>query len=128
MRPGTQATMTDKPDLATVLEHYGAQIPNKYGYISMRCVLHEDTHSSATVNIDKQRYHCFVCQFDGDVYDVVSKKEEIGFRDAVTRAEAIANGNRREVRKHTGSSNGLLPARARNNQGSRRYVPPRYSK
>jgi len=120
--------MTDKPDLATVLEHYGATIPNKYGYISMRCVLHEDTHSSATVNIDKQRYHCFVCQFDGDVYDVVSNKEEIGFKDAVTRAEAIANGNRREVRRSTGSSNGLLPARARNNQGSRRYVPPRYSK
>jgi DNA primase len=117
----------DKPDLVLVLEEYGAQIPNKHGYISIRCILHDDTQASATVNVDKQRYHCFVCQFDGDVYAVVQHKEGLGFRDAVARAEIITNGNRKQVSSGGGSSNGLLPARARNNKGGRRYVPPRYS-
>jgi len=117
--------MTDKPDLVSVVEYYGTTVPNKAGYISVRCVLHEDTQASATVNIDKQRYHCFVCQFDGDVYDVVANKEGLGFKDAITRAEIIANGNRTQVRKSNQSPNGLLPARAGNNKGSRRYVPPR---
>ena len=126
MRPGAQTIVKDKPDLSAILEHYGAQIPNRYGYISMRCVLHDDTQASATVNIDKQRYHCFVCQFDGDVYSVVQFKEQIGFKDAVTRAEVIADGNRTQVRASTGSSDGLLPARAGNNKRSRRYVPPGY--
>jgi len=126
MRFGSEATlMTDKPDLASVLDHYGTTVPNKAGYISIRCVLHEDTQASATVNIDKQRYHCFVCQFDGDVYDVVANKEGLGFKDAIARAEVIANGNRTQVRRPTQSSNGLLPARSGNNKGSRRYVPPR---
>ena len=127
MRPGTQAVMTDKPDLALVLEHYGAQVKDRHGYVSMRCVLHDDTQASATVNLDKQRYHCFVCQFDGDVYAVVQFKEEIGFRDAVARAEAITNGNRTQVSQSTGRSNGLLPAKQGNNKRSRRYIPPRYS-
>ena len=118
--------MTDKPDLALVLENYGARVPDRHGYVPIRCVLHDDMLASATVNIDKQRYHCFVCQFDGDVYDVVAHKEGIGFKDAVARAEAITNGNRTQVSRSTGSSDGLLPARARNNKGSRRYVPPRY--
>ena len=127
MRFGSETTMTkEKPDLGLVLEHYGARVQDRHGYVSMRCVLHDDTQASATVNIDKQRYHCFVCQFDGDVYDVVAHKEQIGFRDAVARAEAITNGNRTQVSRSTGPSNGLLPARARNNKGSRRYIPPRY--
>jgi DNA primase len=126
MRFGSETTlMTDKPDLALVLDHYGAIVPTRSGYISIRCVLHNDTQASATVNIDKQRYHCFVCQFDGDVYDVVANKEGLGFKDAIARAVAITNGNRTQVRKSNGSSNGILPARAGNNKGSRRYVPPR---
>lgn len=127
MRLGTQAAVMDKPDLATVIEEYGGRVPDRHGYISMRCVLHEDSHNSATINIDKQRYHCFVCQFDGDVYDVVARKEQIGFKDAVARAEVIANGNRTKVSRSTGSSNSLLPQRSGNNKGGRRYVPPRYS-
>ena len=91
----------------------------------MKCVLHDDTQASATVNIDKQRYHCFVCHFDGDVYDVVANKEGLGFKDAIARAEVIANGNRAQVRRTTGSTNGLLPAKSGNNKGSRRYIPPR---
>lgn len=118
---------TDKPDLVAVLEHYGSNIPDRHGYISVRCVLHEDTLASATVNIDKQRYHCFVCSFDGDVYDVVARKEDIGdFKDVIARAEAIADGKRKQVSRSTGSSDGLLPARSGNRGRSRRYVPPRY--
>jgi DNA primase len=118
----------DKPDLASVLEHYGAQVPVKYGYASMRCILHEDSHASATVNLDMQRYHCFVCQFDGDVYDVVANKEQIGeFKDVIARAETIANGNRTKVSRVFKRTDGLLPAKQGNNKGSRRYVPPRHS-
>jgi hypothetical protein len=120
--------MTDKPDLATVLEHYGAQIPTKYGYASMRCVLHEDSHASATVNIDKQKYYCFVCQFNGDVYDVVKFKEDLGdFRDVIARTEAIADGHRAQVSPNYQRGDSLVPQRAGNNKGSRRYIPPRYS-
>lgn len=118
----------DKPDLATVLEHYGAKVPVKYGYASMKCVLHEDSHASATVNLDKQTYYCFVCQFSGDVYEVVKKKEEIGtFKDVVARAEAIADGNRTSVSQRNQRGDSLLPTRTGDNKRSRRYIPPRYS-
>lgn len=118
----------DKPDLALVLEHYGASVPVRYGYASMKCVLHDDTHNSATVNLDKQKYYCFVCDFAGDVYDVVKNKEGIGkFDDAVARAEAITNGNRASISQGTQPRDSLLPTRARDSKRSRRYIPPRYS-
>lgn len=119
----------DKPDLGTVLEYYGAQVPVKYGYASMKCVLHDDSHASATVNLDRQMYYCFVCQFRGDVYDVVKTKEGIQeFKDVIARAEAITNGNRAQVSHRAGRTNGLLPANAGNNKRSRRYIPPRNRK
>ena len=128
MYGSAQGSVVDKPDLATVLEFFGAQVKDRHGYVSMKCVIHEDSHASATVNIDKQRYHCFVCQFDGDVYDVVARIENIGeFKDAVARAEEITNGNRAKVSRSTGRGDSLLPQRSGNNKGSRRYIPPRYS-
>lgn len=118
----------EKPDLGIALEYYGAKLPVKYGYASMKCVLHDDSHASATVNLEKQMYYCFVCQFRGDVYDVVRTKEGIKeFKDVVTRAEEITNGNRATLSQGAGSRDSLLPTRSRNNKRSRRYVPPRYS-
>lgn len=119
--------MTDKPDIALVLEFFGGQVPNRSGYAPMKCVIHEDSHASATVNLSKQKYHCFVCHFDGDVYDVVSRIENIGeFKDAVARAEEITDGKRSEVSQEYQRGDSLLPRKPRNNKGSRRYVPPRY--
>ena len=116
--------MTDKPDLATVLEYYGINVLDRHGWQSCKCVIHDDAHSSAAYNLDTQGYNCLVCNVLGDVYTLVKEKEGIeDFRDVVTRAEAITNGNRAKVSQRHKSGNGLLPARAGNNKGSRRYVP-----
>jgi DNA primase len=115
--------MISKPDLATVLEHYGLRIVEKHGWMPCKCVVHEDSHASAAYNLDKQAYNCLVCNLLGDVYDLVAAKEGVDFKNAKRIAERIANGNSRQVRQVTHATGSVLPAGARNNRGSGGYLP-----
>ena len=78
-----------KPDLALVLEHYGVTVIDRHGWVPCKCVIHDDTHSSAAYNLDNQAYNCLVCQVLGDVYTLVQAKEGLDFKDAKRKAEAI---------------------------------------
>jgi hypothetical protein len=45
---------------------------------SCKCPFHSDQHASASVHYDKDgcwRFHCFTCQWKGDVFDVRAKME-----------------------------------------------------
>ena len=116
--------MVSKPDIGAVLEHYGVTVLDRHGWVPCRCVIHEDSHSSAAYNIDKQAYNCLVCNLLGDVYDLVSRKEDIReFRDVKQRAETIANGRSTAVSRKSHDGNSLLPQRSGDNKGSRGYIP-----
>ena len=74
--------MIAKPDLATVLEHYGINVQDKHGWTPCKCVIHDDGHASAAYNLDNQAYNCLVCQVLGDVYTLVQAKEGLDFTNA----------------------------------------------
>ena len=119
--------MNDPHDLVEVLRHYGTKCRDGYNWASVRCVLHDDKMASAEVSPDRQVYICFVCDFKGNVYNLISEKEGITYKDAINRAEIITNGRRREVLRKYNSSNSLLPKVKGNNKRGGRYIPSRYS-
>ena len=115
--------MISKPDIAVVLEHYGLNIIDKHGWVACKCVIHDDTHSSAAYNLDEQGYNCLVCQVLGDVYTLVAAKEGLDFQHAKRKAEGIANGRSRKILQKSNTTGSLLPTGTRSNGGSRKYVP-----
>ena len=117
-------TVISKPDIAAVLEYYGVNVVSRHGWQPCKCVVHEDSHASAAYNLEKQAYNCLVCNLLGDVYDLVSRKEDIKeFQDVKRRAEKIANGVSAKVSRSTNATGSLLPSGTRNNKGSGGYIP-----
>lgn len=119
--------MTSKHDLAAVLKHYGTNCPEKRQWSAIKCVIHDDTHASAAVSPDREMFFCHACDFAGDVYELIMRKEGVGFKDAVSRAETITNGSRRELSHQYKRTDSLLPEVKRHNKKSGRFIPTRNS-
>ena len=120
--------MDDKHDLVTVLNYYGSNVRDNRSWASIKCVLHDDRHASASVSPDKEMFFCFVCDFEGDVYKVIMSKEGIPRRqDAIKRAETITNGFRRKVSSEFKPRDSLLPSVKRTVKRGGRFIPTRDS-
>lgn len=79
----------DKPDIAAILEHYGANyVPLGNRWRKVRCPFHEDRQASASVNTDEGKFKCFACDVNGDAFDLVMWKE--GTRDFVSAKQTVA--------------------------------------
>ena len=39
--------MVTKPELASILEHYGINVVHRHGWVPCKCIIHEDSHASA---------------------------------------------------------------------------------
>ena len=93
-----------------VVEHYGGRVPTRQGlYLRVRCPFHGDTHPSASINQQTQRFHCFVCDFNGDAIAIVRWQEGCSYADALTKVEAITGKSDGQVRKPAGDSEWLSP-------------------
>lgn len=119
--------MQNKHDLKSVVLHYGGKVGQSHGWRSMKCIIHDDKMNSASINVADQKYYCFVCDFSGDVYDIIMRKEGGTLKDAIARAEGITNGVRGPVSSSNRRKDSLIPRIKRNKQESRRYIPTRYS-
>ena len=115
--------MISKPDIGTVLEHYGINVIDKHGWIPCKCVIHDDSHASAAYNLDNQAYNCLVCNLLGDVYDLVAKKEGMNFVSAKREAERIANGNSKKILRVNNTTGSLLPTGSRHNPKGSKFIP-----
>lgn len=118
--------MNDKHDLIAVLTHYGTRIPEVRRWSSIKCVLHDDKQASAAVSPDREMFFCHACDFNGDVYAVIMRKEGVTFKDAVSRAETITNGSRRKLSQQFKHTNNLLPKIKGNKPRSGRFIPTRH--
>lgn len=119
--------MKGKHDLVTVLQHYGSNARDGRSWMSVKCILHKDSHASASVSPDREMYFCFVCDFEGDVYKLIMQKEGTDKEDAISRAETITNGYRRAVSSQYRSRGSLLPPVKGHNRKRGRFVPTRDS-
>lgn len=74
-----------KPDLASVFEYYGGELPayRKDSGLKVRCPFHGETNASAVYNEDRQTFHCFVCDASGDSWSLVMHQEGADFPEAM---------------------------------------------
>ena len=104
-------------DIAPILEHYGAKVPTRRGWASIRCPFHDDRHSSATVNTSENVFCCFACQVKGNTYNIIMSQEGLSFHEAVKFAERVS-GTSSKVLFERNSRGGGLPRRTGNQSGS----------
>lgn len=106
----------EKPDITVILEHYGARVPTRRGWFSMKCPFHDDRHNSASANRDENVFCCFACQIKGDGYAIIMQKEGVQFREAISIAKGIFDASGKVLPQRATRSRGI-PRRARHNNG-----------
>lgn len=112
----------DKHPIDVILQHYGATLPySRHGWVKMRCCFHDDSHASASVNIEENAFRCFACDIKGDVYDIIMDQEGVDFVKAVKFAEGISPESGITIRSR-GSSRTGLSGKKRANIGRRATV------
>ena len=75
----------DAIDITDVLEWYTDVFTHKRQW-TYRCTLHgADTHPSGVIYKDDQRFHCFVCNKHGDIFDAVMYFERVDLPTAIKK-------------------------------------------
>ncbi len=65
-----------KHSIAEYLAYLGAALPQQgHGWRKIKCPFHQDSHASAGINFDEQRFKCHGCGVSGDVYDLIMERE-----------------------------------------------------
>jgi DNA primase len=97
----------DKPSITAILEHYGAKVPTRRGWFSMKCPFHDDSHASASANSDENAFCCFACQMKGDGYAIIMSKEGVQFSEAINIAKGILDSRGEVLPQRTARSGGI---------------------
>ena len=95
----------EKHSIKDYLIYIGAQIPSDgYGWRKIKCPFHNDSHASAGVNYDENRFKCHACGVGGDVYDLIMHKEGGNYSEALKFAETISLTGNGKLRQTNSSS------------------------
>jgi DNA primase len=70
-----------KPDIAAVLTYYGwdGRVSGYGSWRNTRCPFHGDRTPSARINEEEGIFHCHVCQYSGDAWEIVKLHEGVDF-------------------------------------------------
>lgn len=127
--PRVWCTVTNRPDITAIFEHYQLQLVGAERSIQCKaqCPLpgHEDANPSATVNTDEGLWFCFTCNQGGDGYDIVRVREDLvdaRFADVKRATEAIAGPGSGSLSPQPARS-GLLPRGSRGERRGGNFVP-----
>jgi DNA primase len=98
--------VVDKHSIADYLRHIGAAVPAEgHGWRKIKCPFHNDSHASAGINFEENRFKCHACGVGGDVYDLIIYKEGGTYREAIKFAQTISLAGNAPVRQSDSSSN-----------------------
>lgn len=75
--------------VAAIVAHYGGEVREGKS-ASVKCCIHDDSRRSAVMNTYDNLYWCHTCGKGGSSVDIVMEKENLGFKDAIERANEIA--------------------------------------
>lgn len=103
----------EPPKLADVLDHYGIEYEDRYGWTPMHCPSpeHEDQHKSAGLNLSEGAFACHGCGAKGDVYNLIMLREGCDYATAVARAEELFGTGHSGVRTGRLSGRPLPPGK-----------------
>ncbi len=92
--------MDAKHSIADYLKYIGATVPPEgSGWRKIKCPFHEDSHASAGINFDENRFKCHGCGVGGDVYDLIIQKQGGTYREAIKFAQTISLAGDSPIRK-----------------------------
>ena len=96
--------------IVDVVRHFGGEVKEGFN-VSVRCCMHDDSRRSAVIDTYNNLYYCHTCGKGGNAINVIMELENVGFKDALSRANEICAGSGatlRSVNKRRGSG---LPRR-----------------
>lgn len=110
-------------EMEAYLAHVGATIPSGSGERPMRCPFHDDSHASASVNLNKGLFHCNTCDASGDAIALIIANEgtdHVGAFRILKEQLGITVGSDEDAGSRLG-----VPGKQGSGRTGRRYVPPR---
>ena len=86
--------------------------PRDTGHNRILCPLHDDSTSSAYVNLEANRWGCHACDISEDIIALLMREKKLGFLEARDYASANLGG----------SGNSILPVRRNGGRVSRKAL------
>lgn len=83
--------------IGPIVAYYGGEV-REGREAPVRCVMHDDTRRSASMNTYDNLYFCFTCGKGGNPANIVCIKENLEYKDGLRRAIEIATGSGGEIR------------------------------
>jgi DNA primase len=83
--------------IAAIVAHYGGQVREGRS-ASVKCIMHNDSRASASMNTYENLYFCFTCGKGGNAANIVCILENLEFNDGLKRAIEIAAGSGAAIR------------------------------
>jgi DNA primase len=96
--------------IADVVRHFGGEVKEGFN-VSVRCCMHEDSRRSAVIDTYNNLYYCHTCGKGGNAINVIMELENLGFKDAIDRANEITAGSGSPLRRLNKRQGARLPRR-----------------
>jgi DNA primase len=96
--------------IADVVRHFGGEVKEGFN-ISVRCCMHDDSRRSAVIDTYNNLYYCHTCGKGGNAVNVIMELENLGFKDAIDRANEITAKSGSPVRGLNKRQGARLPRR-----------------
>jgi DNA primase len=74
-----------RADILAIVENYGLKVRKAGHTFKSCCPFHTEKTPSFVIYPDENRFHCFGCQADGDVFGFVMKIENCDFKTAAVK-------------------------------------------
>lgn len=81
-----------------IVSFFGGETRSGSGEIRVKCLMHNDSHRSASMNVDTNLYYCQTCGKGGNAVNIVCILENLEFLDGLKRATEIASGSGAAIR------------------------------
>lgn len=99
--------------ITAVVSNYGGEVKEGRA-ANVKCVMHNDSRSSAVINTYENLYFCHTCGKGGNAVNIVMEMESLGFKDALKRAIEIDAGSGQSVRGSNRRGNARVSKRTWN--------------
>lgn len=76
-------------DIIAIIESYGLKLKKAGHNFKVCCPFHTEKTPSFTVYPEENRFHCYGCQADGDVFEFVMKIDNCDFKTAAAKVGGL---------------------------------------